>query len=466
MRVAALSERLAAHLRNRTQDVGPAAHSRPVADYTDPDRYAREVQALFRELPIVVAHSSQIPHPGDFLTDDRLGVPVLLVRTETGTVAAYINVCIHRSAIVEPARSGRRTHFTCPYHSWMYGLDGSLLRMTDDSAFECLDPPPRGLTPLAVAEKYGLIFVRIAPGPPLDIDAFLGPMAQELEVLDIGAHRYFATKQTELACNWKVVQEGSLETYHFNGVHTQTIARQYNGMARVFDAFGDHQRFVVPRRKLLERLEQGAAARDQLLPTYFIFPNTALTVPHDHMMLVQVFPRDLRRCLFENTLLIRTDGDVTNEGHWQRALDLTQSVNEEDFTVVESIQKAYDSAPPERVIHGRNEQGITAFHAVIDRLLRSISHAETAQPDGGCFVCIRCTAAPSVSPMRAWTTRSARSSIGVGSALMMTSPAPRCFARSGMSAAGNTVREEPSTSIKSQRAASCSARRISSTGML
>ncbi|MET0659951.1 MAG: aromatic ring-hydroxylating dioxygenase subunit alpha, partial [Steroidobacteraceae bacterium] len=369
VRVAGITERLVLHQRHRTKDMGPAVHSRPVRDYTDPARYAREVQALFRELPIVLAHSSQIPNPGDFLTDDRLGVPILIARTEGGSVAAHLNVCPHRSAIVEREPCGHRSHFTCPYHSWMYALDGRLLRMTDGGAFEGLEPPPSGLTPVAVAEKYGLIFVRVAPGPPLDIEAFLGPMAQELEALDIGGHRYFATKQTQLTCNWKVMQEGSLETYHFNGVHTQSIARQYNGMANIFDAYGAHQRFVVPRRKLLERHEQGADTRDQVLPTYFIFPNTALTAPHDHTMLVQVFPRDLRTCLFENALLIRSGASEKEAGYWQRALDLTQGVNAEDFVVVESIQKAYDTAPLERVIHGRNEQGITAFHAVIDREL-------------------------------------------------------------------------------------------------
>ena len=116
-------------------------------------------------------------------------------------------------------------------------------------------------------------------------------------------------------------------------------------------------------------MRAGHQTRDQILPTYFIFPNTALTAPYDHTMLVQVFPRDLRSCLFENALLIRTGASEKDAGYWQRALDLTQGVNGEDFAVVESIQKAYDTAPAERVIHGRNEQGITAFHAVIDRML-------------------------------------------------------------------------------------------------
>jgi phenylpropionate dioxygenase-like ring-hydroxylating dioxygenase large terminal subunit len=271
--------------------------------------------------------------------------------------------------MVETASRGHRTRFVCPYHGWTYGLDGELLRMTDEDAFAGLAEPPTGLRPVAVVEKYGLIFVRIAAGPQIDIDAFLGPMAQELEALNLAQLRYFATKQTALRCNWKLMQEGSLETYHFNTVHAQSIALQFNGMAHIFDLFGDHQRFVVPRRKLMERYENGAATRDQMLPTYFIFPNTALTVPHDHLMLVQVFPRDIRTCLFENALLTRSDSGERDPGHWQRALDLTQGVNSEDFAVVESIQRAYDVAPPERVIHGRYEQGLTAFNAAIDRAL-------------------------------------------------------------------------------------------------
>ena len=73
--------------------------------------------------------------------------------------------------------------------------------------------------------------------------------------------------------------------------------------------------------------------------------------------------------------------------------------------------------------------------------------------------------APSVAPMPAWMTRSASSSISVGSRLTMTSAAPFCFARSGKSAAGNTDSDEPSTMNRSHAIVSSCARCIGSSGI-
>ena len=41
----------------------------------------------------------------------------------------------------------------------------------------------------------------------------------------------------------------------------------------------------------------------------------------------------------------------------------------EDFPVIEGVQRGCDAAAHERVIHGRYEQGLTAFHDSIDRVI-------------------------------------------------------------------------------------------------
>lgn len=367
--MAGMVERLVHNMRNRTKDVGEQVHARPVSDYTDPGRHAREVDILFRAHPIVLAHSSQIPHVGDFVTIDHLGPPVLIVRTAAGGVAAYLNVCPHRSAIVESEPCGNRAHFMCPYHNWMFDLDGRVLKIPDQSSFAGLDPATTGLRPVAVAERLGLIFVRLADGPAIDLDAYLAPVADDLVALRLGEHRHFSSRLTPLRCNWKVMVEGSLETYHFNGVHGTSIAGLFAGMAGMYDLFDRHIRWAVPRKTLLDRHEAGADVRNQVLPNYFIFPNTVLTFPHDHMTLTQVFPNGVGACVFHNVLLTLDGVSRKDDAYWTRQLDLTEGVNDEDFVVIQGIQKAYETAPAKRVIHGRYEQGITNFHAACDRAL-------------------------------------------------------------------------------------------------
>lgn len=74
--------------------------------------------------------------PGDFVTHDLSGAPLLVVRGDDGQVSAFLNVCRHRGPRVEqlPCGSGKKA-FVCPYHSWSYMRDGQPPR----------DPAPGGL---------------------------------------------------------------------------------------------------------------------------------------------------------------------------------------------------------------------------------------------------------------------------------------------------------------------------------
>jgi phenylpropionate dioxygenase-like ring-hydroxylating dioxygenase large terminal subunit len=186
----------------------------------------------------------------------------------------------------------------------------------------------------------------------------------------VADHAFFSSRDTPLQCNWKVMLEGSLETYHFNFLHAATAGKQFAAMACIFDDFAPHQRHVMPKRNLLERLEQGADPRRSILPNYFIFPNTVLTLPHDHMMLTQVFPRSVGKCSFHNALLtLEAPANEESAEYWRRALALTESVNDEDFAVLEGIERSYAHSQHEHVIHGRYELGITRFHEARERIV-------------------------------------------------------------------------------------------------
>ncbi|MGB3049569.1 MAG: Rieske 2Fe-2S domain-containing protein, partial [Polyangiales bacterium] len=59
----------------------------------------------------IVAHSSQVASPGDFITRDLLGTPVLVVRNQDGSAKAFLNVCRHRGATVELRDAGNCRRF-------------------------------------------------------------------------------------------------------------------------------------------------------------------------------------------------------------------------------------------------------------------------------------------------------------------------------------------------------------------
>src|SRR4051794_27290526 len=91
-----LVRRALAHVEHRTTDMGEGPSTVGVRTYVDEERFGREQERLFRGLPIPVAHVSQLPSPGSFITHDATGVPLLVVRGDDGEVSAFLNVCRHR----------------------------------------------------------------------------------------------------------------------------------------------------------------------------------------------------------------------------------------------------------------------------------------------------------------------------------------------------------------------------------
>src|SRR5207247_2440508 len=137
------------------------------------ERLALEKRVLFRAYPLLVGLSCRVAAPGDWLTDDDSGMPILVVRTGAGTLRAFANVCRHRGArVVDGCGSGKRA-LSCPYHGWTYGLDGRLIDVPGEEGFAGLSREEHSLRPLPVVEKYGLVWVRPAPTAPeatIDID--------------------------------------------------------------------------------------------------------------------------------------------------------------------------------------------------------------------------------------------------------------------------------------------------------
>ena len=103
--------------------------------YTDPAVFETDARLVFGRHWMLAGHVSEIPAPGDFFLLEMMGESVILCRDEGGAVRAFANVCRHRGSRVCTEARGATRRFTCPYHAWTYGLDGSLFsaRLLDAS---------------------------------------------------------------------------------------------------------------------------------------------------------------------------------------------------------------------------------------------------------------------------------------------------------------------------------------------
>jgi len=139
-----LVRRSLAHVATRNTDRDPKPTTVAVQTYLDERRYAREREVLFRRSPVAVAHVSQLVSPGDFVTHDGTGIPLLVVRGDDGSLSAFINVCRHRGNCVEKSPCGRdKKAFVCGYHAWTYGRDGRLKAIPSENGFEGVDRDAR-----------------------------------------------------------------------------------------------------------------------------------------------------------------------------------------------------------------------------------------------------------------------------------------------------------------------------------
>src|SRR5471030_2961303 len=93
--------------------------------YYDPALFEAELERIFYKTWIWVAHESELPNPGDFRTTTIGRQPVIVVRGKSGSINVLQNRCRHRGATVCEQHKGNARGFTCPYHSWTYGLDGT-----------------------------------------------------------------------------------------------------------------------------------------------------------------------------------------------------------------------------------------------------------------------------------------------------------------------------------------------------
>ena len=111
----------------------------PASNYFDKSRWQKEVDLIFKRLPLVLGVSKEIPNAGDYKSIDVLGVPVLILRNSNGQIKAYLNACIHRGAALVENGLGNKRRFNCPYHGWSYNEDGSLIGISSQQDFGDLD---------------------------------------------------------------------------------------------------------------------------------------------------------------------------------------------------------------------------------------------------------------------------------------------------------------------------------------
>src|SRR5262245_4142090 len=141
------------------------ARTIPATWYRDPGIFECERRAVFANSWQWVGRTDQVARPGQFITANVAGTPVLVTRDEQNTLHAFINVCRHRAARVVPEECGSLDRLRCRYHGWTYDLAGRLRGVPEWEGVEDFRREDNGLVPLAVDAWGPFVFVHLGDNP-------------------------------------------------------------------------------------------------------------------------------------------------------------------------------------------------------------------------------------------------------------------------------------------------------------
>jgi nitrite reductase/ring-hydroxylating ferredoxin subunit len=187
--------------------------------YTSPDFFAAEWEGVWTKTWQVAGRTREIPEPGDYVTIEIGPENILVVRQKDGRVRAFYNVCQHRGNRLVHQTEGGQPSFTCDYHSWKWGIDGTLLEVQDEADFSQGSPCGRLRLAEVRCEIFkGFIFVNMDPDG-VSLRTYLGPLWEQWQPYPIERMVRTQALTIKLPSNWKALIDNFSEVYHFATVH-------------------------------------------------------------------------------------------------------------------------------------------------------------------------------------------------------------------------------------------------------
>ncbi len=206
---------------------GPTAHGLPPEAYRSLDVWSAECRTVLAKNWVCAGFAHELSNAGDAMPVTVAGQPILLVRNQAGTIAAFHNVCRHRCLMLVDAPKNVGKLIRCPYHAWAYDLDGNLRASphfggTGKQDAEGFDKGSSGLVEVRSFVWHDWIFVNLS-GDAAKFSDYAAPLIAQLEGLDFDKVQPIGVLDFGvIETNWKLIMENFIEPYHVQFVHAVT----------------------------------------------------------------------------------------------------------------------------------------------------------------------------------------------------------------------------------------------------
>jgi phenylpropionate dioxygenase-like ring-hydroxylating dioxygenase large terminal subunit len=209
----------------KARDLGLSNGQAKAEYYTSPETFALEKEMIFRRAWLMIGRVEEVSSPGDFIVRDipPVDANVIVSRGKDGVVRAFHNACSHRGVALVCQDRGNAMTFRCPYHAWLYRVDGTLSAIPAEENFPEIDKGKHGLAPIHLDIWNGFIFLNFADEPEVTLKQFLAGIDDLLEGAPFDKFPGCISVSDEIDANWKFMVNAFNEGYHVSFLHNKTL---------------------------------------------------------------------------------------------------------------------------------------------------------------------------------------------------------------------------------------------------
>ena len=330
-----------------------------------------EREQVFRRSWQFLCHEEKLREPGSYVTASVADRSVVAVRGKDGALRAFYNVCKHRGHELLKG-AGTTRLITCPYHAWVYALDGRLHRARRSELIENFDARGIFLTPVQVEVFCHLVFVNLDPGAP--------PLAEQTEDLAREVSSYapdiadltFAHRLTyTVRANWKAVVDNFLECYHCPVAHRDfvTLVEMDTYKVATHGIWSSHMAKAGRAQNRAYGVGE-ASVTDHAV--WYLWPNTTLMryPGRGNFMVWRFVPVGPEETYEEFDFFFESAPPTESEMEAIRFID--EVLQPEDIGLVESVQRGMRTPAFERGRYlvdpagsGLSEHAVHHFHGMV-----------------------------------------------------------------------------------------------------
>ena len=204
-----------------------------------------EVENIWKKVWLMGGPLLDLQNPGDYITTEILGEPILISMGDDNKIRAFYNVCQHRGNRLVHSIKGNNSEHSCSFHGWRYNSNGELKFAPDEETFPQGIPCDKlKLKELPCDTAIGFVW--------FSLNKDVEPLEEYLGIINEHLNPYHFERQfivndvtVEMPYNWKTSVDAFNETYHVVQTHPE-LTSWIEDLDIQIDCYDKHNRYLVP----------------------------------------------------------------------------------------------------------------------------------------------------------------------------------------------------------------------------